>query len=98
VDLGDDPDLSGYDGPIECTCGPWAQGGRDSQCPEHAEANLKVAAISAHSRGDSAAERRALDGLALLERQAVCSRCRRLGYTDADSGWCQECLHGPLPT
>lgn len=26
-----------------------------------------------------------------------CGRCERLGYIDRDSGWCQECLNGPLP-
>lgn len=28
---------------------------------------------------------------------AECGRCHRFGYIDELSGWCQECLCGPLP-
>jgi hypothetical protein len=44
VELGNDPDgdLDGYDGPIDCTCGPWARGGRDINCPTHADQNRQV--------------------------------------------------------
>jgi hypothetical protein len=29
---------------------------------------------------------------------ALCLRCNLYGFIDELSGWCQECLNGPLPT
>jgi len=40
-----DDDLDGYDGPFGCTCGSWARGGRDINCPVHAAQNRQVLGI-----------------------------------------------------
>lgn len=52
TDLGNDPDgdLDDYDGPTNCTCGAWAQGGRDINCPTHADQNRQVLGYPAGAR------------------------------------------------